>query len=86
MIRQLAIAISFLAIGAVTASAADLPVKAPAYKAPQALYNWTGFYVGLNAGGAWNDTRDDVFPSGCSSLASAAVRSRTTRLGRIRFA
>lgn len=31
--------------------AADLPVKAPVYKAPAvAPYSWTGFYVGLNGG------------------------------------
>ena len=38
----------------VSASAADLPRKAPAYIPPAPLpYNWTGFYVGLNAGGSW---------------------------------
>ena len=38
----------------VSASAADLPRKAPAYVPPAPLpYNWTGFYVGLNAGGSW---------------------------------
>ncbi|HSV23009.1 MAG TPA: hypothetical protein VLJ17_08270, partial [Xanthobacteraceae bacterium] len=39
------------------ASAADLPVKAPVYKAPIAVpvYNWTGFYVGANIGGAWSN-------------------------------
>jgi len=37
----------------VSASAADLPRKAPAYVPPAPLpYNWTGFYVGLNAGGS----------------------------------
>src|SRR6202012_1630662 len=46
------------------ALAADLPVKAPPMPVA-AVYNWTGWYVGLNAGGAWNDTRDDVDPSGC---------------------
>ena len=38
------------------ASAADLPAKAPMYtKAPVMvpMYNWTGFYVGLNAGYSW---------------------------------
>jgi outer membrane immunogenic protein len=42
------------AVGA--ANAADLarrqmPVKAPMYTAP--VYNWTGFYAGINGGGAW---------------------------------
>src|SRR5205807_289029 len=35
--------------------AADLPVKAPIYKAPPvavAAPSWTGFYVGLNGGGS----------------------------------
>jgi outer membrane immunogenic protein len=45
------------------ASAADLPARAPAYsKAPaivDAAYDWSGFYVGINGGGAtsrfdWN--------------------------------
>ena len=37
------------------AAAADMPVKAPIYKAPVVVppYSWTGFYVGLNAGGSW---------------------------------
>lgn len=43
------------------AAAADLPVyqAEPAYVAPVA-YDWTGFYVGLNAGYGWADadTRD----------------------------
>jgi len=39
-----------------TANAADLarrqmPVKAPVYTAPG--FNWTGFYVGINGGGAF---------------------------------
>jgi outer membrane immunogenic protein len=41
----------FLAVG--SADAADLPVKAPAPVPVAALPNWTGFYMGLNAGGAW---------------------------------
>ena len=36
------------------ASAADLPRKAPAYSPPPPLANWTGFYVGLNAGYSWS--------------------------------
>ena len=39
------------------AAAADLP-PAPAYKAPApvaAVYNWTGFYVGVNGGYGWGN-------------------------------
>ena len=45
------------------ASAADLPVKAPIYtKAPimVPMYNWTGFYIGLNAGYSWGRQENDL--------------------------
>ena len=49
-----AVAFALLAAPAV---AADLPAgtytKAPVYKAPEALYNWTGFYIGAQLGGAF---------------------------------
>ncbi|MCW5688136.1 MAG: autotransporter domain-containing protein, partial [Pseudolabrys sp.] len=41
------------------ANAADLPrreampTKAPAYIAP--IYNWSGFYAGINGGGGWGN-------------------------------
>jgi len=38
------------------ASAADMPVKAPVIKGPVAAApNWTGFYIGANAGGGWGN-------------------------------
>jgi len=46
-----------IAFGIASASAADIqrrqvmPAKAPVYVAP--IYNWTGFYVGINGGGGW---------------------------------
>ena len=60
------------------ASAADLqrrpamPAKAPVYVAP--VYNWTGFYVGINGGGGWG--RSDVsapFPSGSFDTSGGLV-------------
>src|SRR5262245_56524065 len=44
-----------------TANAADLPRRfnpapQPVY-AP--VYNWTGFYIGINGGGAWGSSRWD---------------------------
>jgi outer membrane immunogenic protein len=46
------------------ASAADLAVKAPVYKAPPPviLSDWAGFYIGVNGGGGWADTKFDVNP------------------------
>ncbi len=59
-----AAAAALLVMGAGAASAADLPVKAPPMAAPP-VWNWTGFYIGGNVGGIWNDTRDDAYPTGC---------------------
>jgi outer membrane immunogenic protein len=42
------------AICGTSALAADMPVKAVPYVAP--VYNWTGFYIGGNFGGAWGNT------------------------------
>ena len=40
-----------------SAVAADLPTKAPLYKAPIVAppYNWSGFYLGANFGGGWSN-------------------------------
>lgn len=49
------IAATALVGSAVSAQAADLPTKAPYYKAPIVqVYNWTGFYAGVNAGVGFN--------------------------------
>ncbi len=46
------------------ASAADMAVKAPVYKAPPViLSDWAGFYIGLNGGGGWGDDKFDVVPA-----------------------
>jgi outer membrane immunogenic protein len=46
---------ALVAMFAGSAMAADMPARAPVLKAPPppALYNWTGFYLGINGGGAW---------------------------------
>lgn len=55
----LALVASVALIG--SAAAADMPVKMPV-KAPIIIpmYNWTGFYVGLNAGGSWGRQENDL--------------------------
>src|SRR5690242_12989603 len=40
------------------AFAADMAVKAPP-PAPAPVYSWTGWYVGLNAGGGWQTATID---------------------------
>jgi outer membrane immunogenic protein len=57
---------------AVSAQAADMPVKAPFLKAPVAMvYDWTGFYIGVNAGvGIGRDYTRLAIPAGLSFEAS----------------
>jgi outer membrane immunogenic protein len=55
--KQLFFAVAaFAALLAGPVVAADLPVKAPVYRAPPAAiaYNWSGFYFGAYAGGHWS--------------------------------
>lgn len=50
--KKLALAVAVLAASAMGASAADMVVKAPRYRAPEAAAStWTGFYVGASLGG-----------------------------------
>ena len=58
------LAVSILAFSAASATAADLAVR-PYTKAPAmvvAAYDWSGFYVGANGGGAWSHECWDVDP------------------------
>lgn len=51
---------------ATPAAAADMgarmPMKAPPMMAP--VWNWTGFYIGINGGYGWNDSRWTLQPGG----------------------
>src|SRR5262249_34415944 len=52
IMRTLLGAVAVLAMaGASAATAADMPLKAPVPVVE--AWSWTGFYVGLNAGGFW---------------------------------
>ncbi|BBO04160.1 MULTISPECIES: outer membrane protein [Bradyrhizobium] len=66
--KKLAIAAAALVLGTAGASAADLAAR-PYTKAPApvaAVYNWTGFYIGAQAGYGWGDnsTRELVTATG----------------------
>jgi len=50
-------AFSFAASG--LAFAADMPVKAPPAPPPTPVYNWTGWYVGVNAGASFGTYKTD---------------------------
>jgi outer membrane immunogenic protein len=61
MKRILVGGVALSVLGISLAAAADLPV-APVYKAPAAvpLYNWTGFYAGVNGGYSWGVTNTTI--------------------------
>ena len=49
--------VAVLGLFGASALASDLPTKAPVNNTPIAAppYNWSGFYVGANFGGAWTN-------------------------------
>ena len=51
---------ALLVASAVPALAADLPYKARPMPAPVAVWNWDGFYLGLNGGYSWGRSRTSV--------------------------
>jgi outer membrane immunogenic protein len=64
MNRFLVAAVGLAALAAaMPASAADLPRSSAPYRAPAyaPVYNWTGFYLGINGGGAWGSSDWDGY-------------------------
>jgi outer membrane immunogenic protein len=61
MLGGLAISALLIAVPLGVASAADMPVKAPAPPPPPA-FNWNGFYIGAYAGAAWMDQANTTDP------------------------
>jgi outer membrane immunogenic protein len=60
MRASLLFGICLAALAAAPAIAADLPLKAPPAPPPVPAFNWTGFYIGANIGGAFtHDTLTD---------------------------
>jgi outer membrane immunogenic protein len=64
------------------ASAADLAVKAAPPPAP-VLPSWTGFYLGVHAGAAWQSTPNWTFTDPNLLLATTSVSSGSAQLGAV---
>jgi outer membrane immunogenic protein len=68
MKRAILIALGLATLAALPASAADLgrrlPTKAP-MMAPEPVWNWTGFYIGVNGGAGW--ARSEHFTAAAST-------------------
>jgi outer membrane immunogenic protein len=70
-----------MVLGAAPALAADLPVRAPTKApvvVPSPVYDWSGFYVGLNAGGGSSHECWDLMgiPPGAFQIVSPAALAR----------
>jgi outer membrane immunogenic protein len=68
----LAVAAGLAMIG--PASAADLPVKAPVYRAPPLVESWGGFYIGAGVGFRSSETNVDV-TSATNTTAPAVLQN-----------
>jgi len=88
--KKLLLALALTGLGATSAMAADLAArpysKAPALLAPTSAYNWSGFYVGVNAGAvfsrsSFNMTAAPFFGAAAPSLSADG----TTRFNRTGF-
>jgi outer membrane immunogenic protein len=59
--KRIVLATAMTALLAGTALAADMPARMPTKAVPYvAMYNWTGAYVGLNAGYGWARASDSL--------------------------
>jgi outer membrane immunogenic protein len=67
------LALAFAFASALPAKAADMAVKAPPRPVVAAVYNWTGFYVGVNAGYGWAQDPDVVFSNITGTLVGPAA-------------
>ena len=94
MQRVAVIAAGLVAGFTAAANAADLPARAPApYKAPPpiaAVYNWGGFYVGINGGGLEYDhlfmgSRSVVFPANFIAVTRTDTIKQDVDMGTVRI-
>jgi outer membrane immunogenic protein len=78
MKKLLLASVAIIALGVASASAADIqrrqamPAKAPLYVTP--VYNWTGFYVGINGGWGWGTSDwDNLFGTASAKTSGGLV-------------
>jgi outer membrane immunogenic protein len=90
--KRVVLAAGMLAVAAIPGLAADLPVKAPPAPPPAPVFNWSGFYIGGNAGASINNSRWNVDPTGCfltgcgaGGVAGNAFRSDSGRFNKAAF-
>jgi outer membrane immunogenic protein len=77
--KKLATAIAAMALIGTPAFAADIAVKAPP-PAPAPVYNWTGWYAGVNAGASFGNAKTDfnVSPVLTAGIVPGFSQSDTT--------
>jgi outer membrane immunogenic protein len=74
MKRALILGLGLISLTTLPAVAADLPVKArPAPPPIVTVYNWSGCYIGGNAGGKWASTSGDATIGATASTALTTV-------------
>src|ERR1044072_7461042 len=90
MKKVLSATIGLIALSAVPAVGADLPVKARPMPAMAPVLNWTGCYIGVNAGGGWARSRNTwtgiteagtAFAAGAATVLPAAANADISNSG-----
>lgn len=87
MKRLLLLSSAVLLAAISTASAADLsrPVYTKAPPPPPPAFSWTGFYVGLNAGGKWATPDDTVTAGGTTITFTGSTNSSWIAGGQVGY-
>jgi len=75
MKKILALATAAVTFSCAPALAADMPVKAPVYKAAAPMFDWTGWYAGANVGYGFGSNRVNFDPLDAGAVVRAAFVS-----------